>query len=50
MTENNQCFLDVDIHVMSCNMLCHYISFLHHKYDNPSYSCLLTYLNQIVFH
>ena len=44
MTENNQCFLNVDIHVMSCNMLCRYISFLH-QVDNPSYFCLLTYIS-----
>ena len=52
MTENNQCVFFIsqvdDIHVMSCNMLFHYISFLHHKYDNPSYLCLLTHLHQIV--
>jgi hypothetical protein len=40
MTENNQCFLDIDIHVMSWNMLCHYISFLHHNYNNPLYPCI----------
>ena len=34
MTENNQCFLNVDIHVMSWSI------FLHHKYDNPTYLCL----------
>jgi hypothetical protein len=37
MTENNQCFLDVDIHMMFCNMLCHYISFLNHKHGKSSY-------------
>jgi hypothetical protein len=25
-------------------------SFLHHKSDNPLFHCLLTYLNQIMFH
>ena len=44
MTKINLCFLDVDIHVMSCNMLCRYISFLH-QVDNPSYFCLLTYIS-----